>query len=176
MLRWASLDNGDQGMAILTSGKHGLDVKPNQLRLTLLKAPLWPDPDCDRGYHRFTYGLYPYPGSWQTAGLPQQARALNQPPAVRVVSGRLQHPEQSRQSLISWPSDTLVLAALKLGEEPPHQPVLRYYDASGSGEALPTLPNRLGLQLGNHLNLLEEPLEPGLPRPYGIYTQRLEQA
>ncbi|MEO0542152.1 MAG: glycoside hydrolase family 38 C-terminal domain-containing protein, partial [Cyanobacteria bacterium P01_A01_bin.105] len=68
-LRWADLTDPDQdyGLSVLTDGKHGFDAKPNQLRLTLLKAPLWPDPSADRGQHRFTYALYPHSGSWQQA-------------------------------------------------------------------------------------------------------------
>ncbi|NJL87378.1 MAG: hypothetical protein HC886_17590 [Leptolyngbyaceae cyanobacterium SM1_1_3] len=76
-LRWADLSDSQGGLSILTDCKHGFDAAPSQLRLTLLKSPLWPDPASDRGQHRFTYALYPHAAGPQQT--PQQAKALNIP-------------------------------------------------------------------------------------------------
>ena len=37
------------------------------LRLSLLRSPMWPDPEADRGHHHFTYALYPHGGDWKQA-------------------------------------------------------------------------------------------------------------
>lgn len=78
-LRWADLSQPGSGVSILTDAKHGFDLGPDRLRLTLLKAPLWPNPGADRGQHRITYSIYPHGGDWRQAGTVRRAIALNQP-------------------------------------------------------------------------------------------------
>jgi alpha-mannosidase len=39
----------------------------NLLRLSLLRAPTWPDPEADQGMHHFHYALYPHAGTWKDA-------------------------------------------------------------------------------------------------------------
>ena len=46
---WADLSEAGYGVALLNDCKYGYDVRGNVLRLSLLRAPTWPDPECDRG-------------------------------------------------------------------------------------------------------------------------------
>lgn len=178
-LRWADLSDATFGLSILTDCKHGFDAQPNQLRLTLLKAPLWPDPGCDRGHHHFTYAIYPHPGNWQTARTPHQARALNiplqsyLPAAVQPSDASADFP--ASRSFLSLDSNHLILAALKPSEADPSQFIARYYDAYGvASEQDPlSMTNSLGLTLGEPLNLLEDPLICSSVRPYQIQTRCL---
>ena len=178
-LRWADLTDSEQdyGLSILTDGKHGFDAKPSQLRLTLLKAPLWPDPNADRGLHRFTYALYPHAGSWQSAGTVQQARSLNLSLTARQVNQDRNDRAVGRSSGATYHSflrlDNAVLSALKPTETDPSSMILRCYDATGTG-ATPQLETSLGLIITDTLDLLERPLtDDGSPRPYQIWTYRL---
>ena len=66
-LRWADLGNGTNGFSLINESKYGYDCKGNLLRLTLLRSPVEPDPNADRGHHHFTYSLYPHGGDWKTA-------------------------------------------------------------------------------------------------------------
>ncbi|HEY9661205.1 MAG TPA: glycoside hydrolase family 38 C-terminal domain-containing protein, partial [Allocoleopsis sp.] len=69
-LTWADLSDAElsYGVSLLSDYKHGYDAQPNQLRLTLLRSSVWPDPGADRGKrHTFTYALYPHQGNWQAA-------------------------------------------------------------------------------------------------------------
>ena len=141
--RWADLNNGAIGLSILTDYKHGFDAKPDQLRLTLLKAPLWPDPQADRGRHRFTYALYPHAGDWQTGQTPQWAISLNthlqyrlkdpsQPwekAVLRLTKSQTLAPLQ--KSFLEWDMDGVHLAALKLAEDSPDHYVLRVWELYG---------------------------------------------
>ncbi|HEY9889471.1 MAG TPA: glycoside hydrolase family 38 C-terminal domain-containing protein, partial [Candidatus Obscuribacterales bacterium] len=131
--RWADMGNGDRGLSVLTDYKHGFDAKPDQLRLTLLKAPLWPDPQADRGYHGFTYGLYPHGGDWRAAQTPTWAIAFNTPlqwllPNPIAPGGMVPSSGQW------WPSQTTGthLAALKLAEDDPDQYILRLWELYGT--------------------------------------------
>lgn len=58
-MRWADLGDGAHGFSLLNNSKYGYDAVGNQLRLTLLRSPTWPDPDADREHHHFVYALYP---------------------------------------------------------------------------------------------------------------------
>ena len=49
------------------------------LRLSLLRAPEWPDPNADQGHHEFTYSLYPHAGTWREAMTVRQGYDLNYP-------------------------------------------------------------------------------------------------
>ena len=88
-LHWADLtQEGNQpeqtyGVSVINNCKYGYDVQPNQLRLTLLRSPNWPDPESDRGLHQFTYALYPHGGCWRSARTVHRGYELNRP--LRVV-------------------------------------------------------------------------------------------
>jgi alpha-mannosidase len=66
-LRWAELGDGKHGLSLINNSKYGYDCQGNVLRLTLLRSPLSPDPNADRGHHRFTFALYPHAGDWKDA-------------------------------------------------------------------------------------------------------------
>jgi alpha-mannosidase len=53
------------------------------MRLSLLRAPGWPDPEADRGRQRFAYALLPHIGDLRSAGVIAQAEAFNLPIDVR---------------------------------------------------------------------------------------------
>ena len=53
--RWADLGDGQHGFSLINESKFGYDDDGDQLRLTLLRSPTWPDPDADRGHHHFSY-------------------------------------------------------------------------------------------------------------------------
>lgn len=77
--KWADLSEGDHGVALLNDCKYGHDIKGNVMRLSLLRAPKAPDPQCDMGTHRFTYVLMPHFGPHHYAGVVASAYALNAP-------------------------------------------------------------------------------------------------
>jgi len=60
--RWADLGDGQHGFSLINESKFGYDDQDNVLRLTLLRSPVWPDPEADRGHHHFGYALYPHAG------------------------------------------------------------------------------------------------------------------
>ena len=179
-LRWADLSNDAFGLSILTDCKHGFDAQPKQLRLTLLKAPLWPDPGCDRGHHHFTYAIYPHPGNWQTARTPHYAQALNIPlraymPEVTEATDAKTANSPNRRSFLSIDSEHLILSAFKPSESDASRFIVRYYEAYGqrSQTSESPLKNTLELVLENSLNLLEAPIESCSIRPYQIQTYSL---
>jgi alpha-mannosidase len=166
-LRWADLSNSDFGVSILTDYKHGFDATPNQLNLTLLKAPLWPDPQADRGQHRFRYSIYPHQSRWQTAQTVRLAHVTNLPIlAAQLVPLATEDPNlhgdqpsssvlPTSMSFLHLGDDTLVLSALKLAETKADQFILRCYESTGTHSTI-RFNSPLAIDLAAPLNLLEE--------------------
>jgi alpha-mannosidase len=62
-LRWADLGDGQHGLSLINESKYGYDAAGNVLRLSLLRSPIYPDPNADRGHQVFRYALYPHAGT-----------------------------------------------------------------------------------------------------------------
>ena len=168
--RWASLSNGHQGLSILTDYKHGFDAQSQQLRLTLLKAPLWPDPQADRGLHQFTYGLYPHGGDWRTARTPRQAIAFNTPLQVVMTPDPMtvDKPSPSQAAFLDLGTEAAHLAALKPAEDTPEHYILRVWEMYGQGATVSL--NEAGLQRTNLLEAAIDVEHPTQLAPWQIAT------
>jgi alpha-mannosidase len=84
--QWADLSEPDYGVSLLNDSKYGYDIKENTMRITLLKAAIYPDPQADQGVHSFVYSLYPHMGEWRQAKTVEKAWDLNDP--VFAVEGK----------------------------------------------------------------------------------------
>ncbi|MBG1264137.1 alpha-mannosidase [Nostoc commune] len=160
-LRWADLtgetQEGIHGVSLLNDCKYGYDSKPNQLRLTLLRSPNWPDSDADRGFHEFTYTLYPHASSWESAHTVRRGYELNIPLQVILNPVSIHNGLNAPLSLTSFldlSAENLILMALKPSEDNPQQLILRCYECHGETAEL-SLQSDLGLNLGDRVDLLE---------------------
>ncbi|MGR6545622.1 alpha-mannosidase [Paenibacillus tundrae] len=155
--RFADVSEYGYGVSLLNDCKYGYDVQGSTMRLSLLRAPKWPDRTADLGEHTFTYSLYPHEGDWQQAHIVRQAAELNHELTV-------QHTEQSegdlpaRGSWIQLDSHHVVLDTVKPAEDGYGQ-VLRFYESSGTRECV-TLQWSHGLEQACLSNALEEVGEP----------------
>ena len=73
-------------MALLNDGKYGHHALGNELGISLLRSPVYPDPLADEGRQSFTYALYPHAGDWFSGGVLAEAEDLNQPLLCRAAS------------------------------------------------------------------------------------------
>ncbi len=101
---WADVAEPDFGVALLNDGKYGHDCRASgrasTMRLSLLRATNYPDPDADRGRHRFTYSLLPHGPT--LADVLAEAWALNLPPRLAVAT-RAPRPWRSTTTASSSP-------------------------------------------------------------------------
>ena len=130
--RWSALREADRGFALLNDGIFALSSDRGELALTLLRAPLVPAEDNNRGRHRMTYALYPFAGPLETSAVVQEGYVLNSP--LRLVRAGREIPGFTLRS------DTLILETVKPAEDG-NGLILRIYqsmNAHGRGElALP---------------------------------------
>jgi alpha-mannosidase len=111
---WMDLSQGDYGVSLLNDCKYGHECDGKLIRLTLLKGPMYPDPESDKGTHRFTYALYPHAGDWRAANTIAKAAELNQPLTARAVA---KAPASASKSYISCDSQGVTLEAVKRSED-----------------------------------------------------------
>jgi alpha-mannosidase len=157
-------------VALLNDCKYGHSAFGNVLRLTLLRAPTYPDPEADQGEHSFAYALYPHRSGWREAGVVAEACRFNSPIVWATGGG-------GPASLASVDDPNLVLDTIKRAEDGDGL-VLRLYEAHGA-RGVARL--RLGMPFGaaRFANLLEDPgdsaaVDEGVIavpyRPYEIVT------
>jgi alpha-mannosidase len=123
--KWADLSEARYGIAVLNDCKYGYDILGGVLRLTLLRAPIAPDPTADRGLHEFVYALYVHDGGFAESGVVRAAYDLNVP--VTVATGAVKH----EGDLVAISHPAVVCETIKAGEDGAGL-VLRLYEAAGS--------------------------------------------
>ncbi|QNI37464.1 alpha-mannosidase [Edaphobacter albus] len=151
-LRWADLGNNEHGFSLINDSKYGYDALGNVLRLSLLRAPLYPDPTADRGHQHFSYSLYPHGGSWKQADTVLRAYEFNyKMQALQTESHVGDLPAQ--QSLIRVTPQNLVLTAMKKSEDG-NSLILRFYEWAGKDtQAKLTIPS--GATKASETDLME---------------------
>ena len=147
------------GVSILNDCKHGYDAKSNQLRLSLLRGSIWPDPESDLGNHEFAYAIYPHAGDWKQANTVRQGYEFNYP--LLVVGDRDRSPSPSLHhtaTLLSISAENFIFTCLKRCESDRHAWILRGYECHGENTAI-EVSGELGLTIGHRVDLLEEAID-----------------
>ncbi len=177
--RWVHVGEGcgpdALGVALVTDSTYGHDVRRvpgpdgrpvTVVRLTLLRSPSAPDPDADRGEHRFGYALV-------AASLPEAIEhgyAVNLPLRAVSCGGPAPPPLIGLEEI----SGGVIVEAVKLADDGSGDLVVRLYEGYGGRArtvlrlADPLVPRRVEV-----CDLLEEPLpsdrggDPITPRANG---------
>ncbi|WP_342025105.1 glycoside hydrolase family 38 C-terminal domain-containing protein [Arthrobacter citreus] len=158
--RWIHVGEPGFGVAVANDRTYGHDtirdevdgVTCTTVRLSLLRAPLFPDPGTDQGSHRFRFSLCP------AAGIPEavaEGYRLNLP--LRTVSG-VQSPDAV--PLLALDNPAVVLEAVKLAEDRSGDVVVRLYEAFG-GRATVQITPSFGYSSVAATDLMECPVDPG---------------
>ncbi|KAA8786526.1 alpha-mannosidase [Paenibacillus sp. 4624] len=154
--RWADLSEGNSGISLLNDCKYGYDVKDRTIRLSLLRAPKWPDIHADQGQHEFTYSVLPHEGDWRQANVVQRAMELNHP--VQVFASTPHAGEKSsKHSWVQFDSEHIILDTIKVSEDGSGT-VLRFYESTGGRETIQVQWNEQNVS-ASIINLLEDELE-----------------
>ncbi|MEW1691429.1 alpha-mannosidase [Streptomyces sp. NPDC091265] len=181
--RYLHLAEPGWGAALVNDSSYGhdvtRDVRPDggtttTARISLLRAPLFPDPDSDRGEHHLRYALV-LGGDVQDAV--REGYHFNLP--ERAVPG-----SAVVDPLVRVDGEGVVIEAVKLADDRSGEVVVRLYESAG-GRARTTLSAGFTLAAARITDLLERPLndEPTLScagtdvalslRPFQILTVRL---
>ena len=175
--KWADFSEPGFGLALLNDSKYGHAVHGHVMRLSLLRAPTDPDPQADRGRHRFRYAVMPHAGDFRTAGVIREAYAFNQP--LQVCEGPV---GLKAQSFFRVEPANVVLETVKKAEDSDAL-IVRLYEAFGS-RGVGRLSTSLPVRRAYRVNLLEDVetegpalSDGGLPfdfSPFEILTFKLD--
>lgn len=179
--RWADEGNAQHGFSLINDSKYGYDAVGDLLRLSLLRSPVWPDPNADRGHQHFSFALYPHAGNWQQAMTVRHGYDFNFPLTAMQVEGH-SGGLPAEHSFVGVGPDDLVMTAMKKAEDT-HSLEFHFYEWAGkAGElALRVPPGATGAV---ETNLMETPQDPRLPvrndevrvpfKPYEIVAVRVD--
>ncbi len=127
--KWADLSEGDYGVSIINDCKYGYDIKDSLMRITLMRAPICPDPVGDKGVSTFVYRLYPHSGNWSQADTVKYAFELNQP--LKGYTAEAQNGDIAAKSFVEVSRRNIAVDALKNAQDG-NGLILRMYEAGKS--------------------------------------------
>ncbi|MET7701458.1 glycoside hydrolase family 38 C-terminal domain-containing protein [Streptomyces sp. NPDC005485] len=157
--RFVHIEEPGWGVAVVNDSTYGHDVTravrsdgdggtTTTVRVSLLRAPRFPDPETDQGVHRFRHALVPGAGigdavreGWRT-NLPQ-----------RTVTGKA----SAVAPLVSVEQDAVVVTAVKLADDGSGDVVVRFHESRG-GRTRATLTAGFEFAAVTVTDLLERPL------------------
>ncbi|MEV5728272.1 glycoside hydrolase family 38 C-terminal domain-containing protein [Streptomyces pharetrae] len=186
--RFVHLAEPGWGVALVNDSTYGHDVTrtvrtgpgagtTTTVRVSLLRAPRFPDPETDQGVHRFRHALVP---GADIGDAVREGWWLNLPER-RLTGAREVAP------LVTVDEDAVVVTAVKLADDGSGDVVVRFHEAHG-GRARATLTAGFPFAGVAVTDLLERPL-PDVPapvvdgeritvglRPFQLMTLRLRRA
>jgi alpha-mannosidase len=119
--KWTALAEEARGAAVLNDCKYGVNVLSNSINLTLLHAPMAPDPHADRGIQKFTYSFYTWHGTFFDCNVVRQGYELNCPLSL--------HPGTvERASLLRIDKPNIIIETVKPAEDGSDDYILRLYE------------------------------------------------
>ncbi|MGW6445625.1 alpha-mannosidase [Lentzea sp. NPDC055074] len=172
--RYLHVGEPGYGVAVVNDSTYGHEVTrttrddggtTTTVRLSLLRAPRFPDPETDQGEHRFRYALV-------IGDLPAAIDAgyrINLPP--RAVRG-----SAAPEPLVCTNNPAVRVEAVKLADDRSGDVVVRLYEAHG-GRARASISTSFAHKAIQETDLLERPLADAsaevVLRPFQVITLRI---
>ena len=108
--KFVNLDGEDYSLALFNRCKYGHKVKEGMLSLALLRAPRFPDPECDRGSHHISYALYPHKEKFEESDVKARAYCYNNVVILRKANFEEKCP-------VTVEGDGVILETVKVAED-----------------------------------------------------------
>ncbi|AOR30494.1 alpha-mannosidase [Streptomyces fodineus] len=185
--RFVQLEEPGWGVAVVNDSTYGHDVTrmvrtdgdlgtTTTVRVSLLRAPRFPDPETDQGVHRFRHALIP---GASIADAVREGWRINLP--ERHLTGA-----HEVAPLVTVDHDAVVITAVKLADDGSGDVVVRFHEAHG-GRARATLTAGFEFVDVTVTDLLERPADAVEPpvrdgerisvrlRPFELMTLRLRR-
>lgn len=127
--KWTDLSEGEFGVALLNDCKYGIGINGSDMRLSLMKSGLRPDPRGDEGTHFFTYTLLPHNSGFSVEAVIRPAYELNIP----VTAAETSKVTKALNSLLTVDAANIIVESIKWAENGEGF-VVRFYDALKTGK------------------------------------------
>lgn len=136
--KWADISQGDMGLSVINDCKYGYDINADVIRITLMRAPVLPDPTADMGISEFRYGVYAHENSWNGSDTVKEAFAENVPMSAYFVENG--NGKSSEFSYITLSDDKIMIDAVKKARDGNGIIIRMYETNSHSAEVNINLP------------------------------------
>ena len=133
---WTALTDASRGAALLNDCKYGVSVNDGVIGLSLLRAPVFPDPEADRGHHSFSYVYRAWSGPMEAGGIQETADALNDP--LITVPGVCEP-----LGLLDIDSPSVAVESVKLAEDGSGDMIIRLFESMGGSRKITCRPRIL---------------------------------
>ncbi|MFE7037228.1 alpha-mannosidase [Streptomyces sp. NPDC057621] len=185
--RFVHMEEPGWGVAVVNDSTYGHDVTrtvredggtTTTVRVSLLRAPRFPDPETDQGVHRFRHALVPGAAIGDAV---REGWRINLP--QRKVAGGA----SEVAPLVTVAQDAVVVTALKLADDDSGDVVVRFHESRG-GRSQATLTAGFDVESVTVTDLLERPLPDATApdqdgnrltlklRPFELVTLRIKRA
>ena len=162
--RYVDFSEPSFGVAVLNDGRYGHGVQDGGVRVSLLRAAKYPDPDADHGRHAVTISVLPHgPGLHDVL---HEAEALNMP--LRLVAGRA---TTTPSPVVTLDHRGVQISGVKHADDGSGHLIVRLYEACGD-RATVTVRTARPIRGALRCNLLEEPTD-GIECSDGIVSLTL---
>ncbi|MFE6752281.1 alpha-mannosidase [Streptomyces sp. NPDC057684] len=185
--RFVHIEEPGWGVSLVNDSTYGHDVTrtvrdgdsgtTTTVRVSLLRAPRFPDPETDQGLHRFRHALVPGAAIGDAV---REGYRINLPERHLTGSGEV-------APLVGVDHDAVVVTAVKLADDGSGDVVVRFHESRG-GRVRATLKAGFEIAAAAATDLLERPLADAADperdgdritltlRPFELVTLRLKRA
>jgi alpha-mannosidase len=157
-LKWVDLGDGSYGVSLMNDAKHGHSVAGNVLRLSLVRASYYPDPEPDQYMQRVRYALVPHKGSWKDADVARRSFAFNTP--LLAFEAKLSRPPAGAschdRSFLEVGPPAVIATGVKKAEDG-DAIVVRFYESHGKAVRASLAFDR-PVESAEDVDLLEDPI------------------
>lgn len=179
--RWVDLSEPSFGVAVLDDTRFGHAVQDGGIRVTLLRAPNFPDPRADRGHHSCRLALFPHGPGPGLAEVVAEAERFTLP--VRTIGARRPTADHGPigPAPVAVSGRGVEVTAVKLADDGSGDLIVRLFEACGDRRSV-AIACPAPITEAARTDLLEEPLalldvDGGavdlVLRPFEIATLRL---
>ena len=178
--KFVDLSDSGYGLAVINDCKYGHSFREQEIGITMLRCPVFPDPDCDKGLHEFTYTLYPHAEDVRHSKVYQKAYLMNNP-LVAVMPTKTDGKLPSQFSIATVDAENVVVETIKQTEDSKGT-IIRLYECQNRTANVNL---KIGYECANVsiCNLMEEPESPLTVennsvllrlKPFEVVTVRIE--
>lgn len=123
--KYTDISETQYGIAILNDCKYGISVEGGNMRLSLHKSGIRPDPRGDEGLHKATYSFLPHACGFSADSVIKPAYVENYKPIVTKGEFKL-------NALLSVDAPNVIIEAVKPCEDNEKAFIARLYEAEGT--------------------------------------------
>jgi alpha-mannosidase len=123
--RYVAVSEPSFGAAILADGPRGYDIRGDELQLTVLRSPKFPDPEADLGHQHLQWSVSLLDGDPIANGIENMAALMAHP--VRILDGVPRVPA----SVISLDVPGALISAVKPADDGSDDIIVRIWETRG---------------------------------------------